>query len=60
MTLLRMETIAFLVVGLIVGGLAGYLAFATLAKPQVGGEVKTFYVVATEWTFTLYDSQARG
>mgnify|MGYP001770623386 CR=1 FL=1 len=56
LTLSSQPLIAFLIVGLIVGGLAGYIVFTTLAKPQVGGEVKTFYVLATEWKFTLYDA----
>jgi len=55
-SIVRVDTIAFLVVGLIIGGLAGYIGYSLLAPTPTPGEAKTFYVVATLWQFSLYDA----
>ena len=55
-SMFRLETIAILVAGLIIGGIVGWLAASTLAPPPAG-TVGTFYVLATEWTFTIFDSE---
>jgi len=55
-SIVRVDTIAFLVVGLIISGLAGYIGYSLLAPTPKPGEAKTFYVVATEWQFSLYDA----
>lgn len=56
-SIFRLETIAMLVVGLIVGGIVGLLVAPSIAQPPPpAGSVKTFYVLETEWAFALYDS----